>query len=109
MPILESQIVEHLQNYALRKISLDEFVEWFVPISIRIDQSHDDEAIELAHRIDGVLSEASSASWSEGDIHEELARPFVSHPVAEEIDVFGDPDLFFSVAQSSAANVCVSA
>lgn len=79
-----------------------------MPVSIHVNESQDGEAIELAHRIDGILSEASSAEWSEEDIHEELARPFVSEWVAEDIDVYGDPNLF-SIPQSSAANICVTA
>lgn len=106
MAKLESQIRQELSRYVNREESLDQFLQWFVPVSIGIDESGDDDAIQLAHRIDGVLAEASSAQWSENDIHEELERPFVSALVAE--DVVGDPSPF-STSQSSAMNVCVAA
>jgi len=106
MAKLESQIRQELSRYVSREESLAQFLQWFVPVSIDIDESGDDDAIQLAHRIDGVLAEASSAQWSEKDIHEELERPFVSDLVAE--DVVGDPSPF-STSQSSATNVCVAA
>jgi hypothetical protein len=106
MAKIELQIRQELSRYVNRQQSLDQFLQRFVPISIDIDQSGDDDAIQLAHRIDGVLAEASSGKWSEKDIHEELERPFVSSPVAE--NVVGDASPF-PIPQSSATNVCVAA
>lgn len=86
---LENQIRRELWRYANRRISFDDFLEWFVPISCGIEESGEADAVELAHQIDGILAEASSAGWSDEDIHEELARPFVPGRGAENI--VGDP------------------
>ena len=78
---LEIQIANHLAGILTRKWSLQEFREWFVPLSIVIEDSKNEPAIELAYRIDGILAEASSAGWSDADLSEELARvtsPLVS-------------------------------
>lgn len=70
---LESQIANRVSQIGA-KGSLDEFREWFVPISIRIEQSGSPRAIELSYEIDGILAEASSAGWCEDDLREELAN-----------------------------------
>jgi hypothetical protein len=104
--VLESQIREKLLGYAVRMISFDDFLEWFVPVSCGIEQNGDCDAKDLAHHIDGILAEASSAGWSPEDIHAELSRPFVVSPFAE--NVVGDPSPFpvsRSSATSSAINV----
>jgi hypothetical protein len=106
MAMLELEIIQQLDRYAHRQMSFDQFVEWFVPISLSVANSGDNDAIQLANRIDGILGEASSAHWSEEDIHEELARPFVGSSIAEE--VFGDPSSL-SIPASSVPNVCVPA
>lgn len=109
MAVLENRIRELLLDYANRRKSFEDFLQSFVPISCNIEQSGDADAIELAHYVDGVLAEASSAGWSEVDIHAELARPFLASPFAE--NVFGDSSSF-PVPQSSAeltANFSVAA
>jgi hypothetical protein len=77
---LEIQIT----NQAVRCIegdsSLEQFREWFVPASLDIEISGNPSAVALAHRIDGILAEASSAHWSDSEIVDALARivgPFV--------------------------------
>jgi hypothetical protein len=92
MAKLENQIREMLWQFAKGDKSFDDFLECFVPISCNIEQGGDDQAIQLAHHIDGILSEASSAHWDENDIREELARPFVADSFAR--DVVGDPSPF---------------
>jgi hypothetical protein len=105
---VDSQIRKALWKYIEGKISLDDFHAWFVPISWNIEESHEPQAIQLAHEIDGILAEASSADWSESDIYEELSRLFLASPLAE--NVYGDPSPFpVSQSQSSAAKVCVAA
>jgi len=80
-------------------MSLDEFRAWFVPISWNIEESNEPQAIELAHRLDSVLAEASSGAWTEEQLHEELAGPFVADSFAQ--DVVGDSSRF-SVPQFAA-------
>jgi hypothetical protein len=103
---VESQIRQALWKYAERRESLDEFRAWFVPLSWNIEESGELAAIELAHHIDGILAEASSGGWTDEELHEELSRPFVVSPYAE--NVFGD-DSPFPVSRSSAPNFCVAA
>jgi hypothetical protein len=79
---VDSQIRQALWKYAEGKISLDDFRAWFVPISWNIEESHEPQAIQLTHQIDGILAEASSADWSESDIYEELSRLFLASPLA---------------------------
>ena len=78
---LDAQICAEVQRYVDRITSLDEFRDWFVPRSWSIEESRNVSDIALAHQIDGILGESSSANWSEEDIREELANailPFVS-------------------------------
>lgn len=103
MSALENQIRDVLAKYANRQMSFDSFLEWFAPISCNIEQSGDSDAIRLAHQVDGILAEASSADWSAEDIYEELSRPFSVSPFAE--NNAGEPSPFpVSRSQSSAAN-----
>ncbi len=53
-------------------MSLDAFRAWFVPLSANMEQSGEPQAIELAHRLDGILAEASSGGWTENELLEEL-------------------------------------
>jgi hypothetical protein len=68
-----AQILGQLQDCADRRLSLDDFRAWFVPRSLAIEESGQAEAIELAHRLDGILAEASAAGWSEADLCQEIA------------------------------------
>jgi hypothetical protein len=103
---LQDQIRNALWECAQQRMSLDDFRVWFVPLSCNIEGSGEPEAVELAHQIDGILAEASSAGWSDAEISEELARPFVLSPLAE--NVFGDP-LSFPVSQASVPNTTIRA
>ena len=79
---VKPQIQRAVLAYLGDRISLDEFRERFVPLSLNVERSKDLSAIQLAHRLDGVLGEASSAGWREKDTREELSnviRLFV-HP-----------------------------
>jgi len=96
---LENQIRKALWEYASNRVSLDEFRSRFVPISWDIEKSQDAAAIKLAHHIDGILAEASTAGWTEEELHEELRGSVAAMPFAE--DVVGDPSPF-SIPQCSA-------
>lgn len=78
MTELESQVRKTLWEYLSRRTSLDEFRASFVPISLDIEKSGDAQAMQLAHHIDGLLAEASSASWTEEELCEELAGSFAA-------------------------------
>src|SRR5579863_3763031 len=97
---LANHILSALRDYAERNKSLDEFLSWFVPVSSNVEQSGDPEAIYVANYIDGILAEASSAGWSEEEIHEELSSPFVGPRFAQ--NHYGDPLPNSSIAQSNA-------
>jgi hypothetical protein len=77
---LEIQITHEAVRCIEGNSSLEQFREWFVPVSLDIETSANQSAIALAHRIDGILAEAASAKWSDSEIVDELARivsPFV--------------------------------
>jgi hypothetical protein len=74
MSDLRIQILKELRNCADQSLSLDAFREWFVPLSMDIEQSGQPEAIELAHHVDGILAEASSAQWTDEDLRQEMAE-----------------------------------
>jgi hypothetical protein len=69
---IENQIRKALSECADGRMSLDDFRAWFVPLSANIESSQEPEAAELAHRIDGILAEASSGGWIEDELFEEL-------------------------------------
>ena len=71
---LDLQIRNEVSRYLSHTIVLDKFYDWFVPRSWDIERSGNVLAIALAHRIDGLLAEASSAQWSEEELRQELAR-----------------------------------
>jgi hypothetical protein len=76
---IEDQIRKNVRKFALGILSLDEFLQWFVPISWDIEKSKNPSLIALVHGLDGILAESSSAKWSESDMREVLAeavRPF---------------------------------
>ena len=98
MADIADQIRGKLWRYASEQESLDEFLQWFVPVSCNIEESQDPEAIDIAHYIDGILAEASSAEWNEEDIRKELGRPFVADEFGED-SVGLNP---FPIPQSSA-------
>lgn len=78
---LGHQIGRRLSDFVDGRTCLQDFRKWFVPLSITIEESGDDAATALAHEIDGLLAEASSAGWTEEDLKEELAslgQPFAS-------------------------------
>jgi hypothetical protein len=79
---LENQIRKALWEYASSRVSLDEFRSRFVPISWDIEKSQDPAAIKLAHHIDGILAEASTAGWTEEQLHEELRGSVAAMPFA---------------------------
>jgi hypothetical protein len=88
MADLAIQILGELRKCVDRRLSMDEFRAWFVPLSLEIERSGQPPAIELAHRLDGILAEASSANWSEDDLRQELADIGLSSgtgPYAESI------------------------
>lgn len=77
----ETQIRQKIDKLADGKLSLDDFQQWFVPISWNIERSKDPSLIALVYEIDGILAESSSAHWSEPVVREVLAnaiRPFAS-------------------------------
>jgi hypothetical protein len=79
MADLHIQILVELRKCVDQNLSLDAFRQWFVPLSLDIEQSGEPDAIELVHHLDGVLAEASSAEWSDADLREEMARIVREH------------------------------
>jgi hypothetical protein len=70
---LHEEILSELRKCVDRSQSLDAFRQWFVPISWDIEQAGEGDAIALAHRLDGILAEASSAEWTDADLLHQMA------------------------------------
>lgn len=79
MADLHSRILVELRQCADQSLSIDAFREWFVPLSMDIEESGQSDAIELAHHLDGILAEASSARWSDEDLRHEMAGLALDH------------------------------
>jgi hypothetical protein len=94
MADLYSRILAELRRCEDQSLALDDFRAWFVPLSLDVEQSDQPEAIQLAHHIDGVLAEASSADWNEDDLRQELAN--IAHSWAEPYgeNRYGSPGAF---------------
>jgi hypothetical protein len=73
MSSLENQIRHQLERCVSGQCSLDEFRNWFVPVSLDIEGCGNPNAIKLAYEIDAALGEASSGQWSDRGLLEELA------------------------------------
>lgn len=74
MAVLEDQIRAKSKLFCSGQLSLNDFTAWFVPVCWNIEQWGDDSTIALAHKLDGILAEASSGKWSERQLKEELTR-----------------------------------
>jgi hypothetical protein len=104
---LDLQIQRELARLSGGRSSLAKFRDWFLPVSINIEESGNSSAIALVYQIDGILAEASSAGWDEEAIKEELARVSGAFPSKTERDgphVFAktqEIDLQFGVRRAS--------
>lgn len=108
MPVsLETEIANAVLKCVDGSLPLEEFRRWFVPMSLDIELSGNQEAIDLVYRIDGLLAEASSGKWSEDEIREELERiqlPF--GPTAE--NCFGIPMSTAESYANTASNTAIT-
>jgi len=71
---LDAQIADRVHEYLNGHLSFHEFQQWFVPASWNIERSGNRSAIALAHNVDGILAESSSANWDEMVLQRELAN-----------------------------------
>jgi len=109
MPLpLETEIAYALSNCVDKRLSLEEFQQWFVPISVDIESSGNQEAIDLVYRIDGVLAEASSGEWADKDILEELERILLPFDSTAE-NRFGNPIFTPESYANTACNAAITA
>jgi hypothetical protein len=79
---IEAKIRRALLECSERRLSLDEFRAWFVPLSWNIEESGDPQAMELAHQIDGILAEASSGGWTEEQLCEQLTSSVLAKSIS---------------------------
>ena len=77
MSDLESQLRKALLRYTSGEIELDEFQEWFVGTLWTMEEAS--PACPLANEIEGILSESSTANWSEDDLRATLRRILAEH------------------------------
>ena len=69
---LETVIRKELVRYLARRISIRCFQERFAALSWNIEGTGEAGAIELAHEVEGLLAEATSAEWTEDELREEM-------------------------------------
>jgi hypothetical protein len=68
------QIRERMSRYLRGDESVRAFRDWFAPVSWNIEDCLDQETIDLAYRVEGILAESSSARWPESQLKQELAE-----------------------------------
>ena len=89
MSTVRTQILDAVSRYVDEQISLDTLHSLFVPLSNRIEESDDPNAVELAYLIDGLLAEGSEY-WSEQKLRQEFrnaVRPFAASAFLTEAQV----------------------
>jgi hypothetical protein len=74
---IDLEIRDWLGRYLNGDISLHEFEDWFVPVSWRIEQTHNAKAIELAGEVELRLAEYTNDDVTEDELRSEL-QPLVS-------------------------------
>lgn len=75
---LDVQIRYKLMSYLLGEISLQSFEDWFVPSSWNVDQSKNQDAINMVYEIELRLAEFSNGHRSEEELKDFL-RPLVAN------------------------------
>jgi hypothetical protein len=73
MADLYERLLESLRT-VVNEVSLEEFRDWFAPISVDVEQTDDHDVIQLVYQIDGVLSESSSGHWPLDVLLQELSN-----------------------------------
>jgi hypothetical protein len=103
---LDLEILHELWKCSHGDLSIEDFQAWFAPISLDVEQSGQPEAIELAHRVEGVLAEASSGGWSEDELLQEIVEivRYSARSIGE--NRYGNPS---PVAESNATSVFIHA
>ncbi len=97
-PSLDNDIRERLASYLLGEGSLEDFKDWFVPVLLEVDNSHNQKAINMAYEIELRLAEYSNAYWSEDEL-KRLLRPLVEN-YEIEVQRSSAPKLSASVQQN---------
>ncbi|MGO8761579.1 MAG: hypothetical protein ACLP2P_02315 [Desulfobaccales bacterium] len=73
-PSLENEIRDKLASYLLEEISLEDFVDWFVPTSWNVAQCTNQNAINLVYEIELWLAEYSDGHWNEHELKNHLRQ-----------------------------------
>jgi len=79
---LDLEIREKLAEHLANQISLDQFVQWFVPATWEIEESGNILASELAHEIQLRLAEFSENHWTEEELRRLLSPLIESYSVS---------------------------
>jgi hypothetical protein len=77
-PSLDHEIRDKLGSYLLGEFSLEDFKDWFVPVSWDVDHGNNQAAINLVYEIELRLAEYSDGYWSEDEL-KNLLRPLVEN------------------------------
>ncbi len=77
-PSLDHEIRDKLGSYLLGEFSLEDFKDWFVPVSWDVDHGNNQAAIKMVYEIELRLAEYSDGYWSEDEL-KNLLRPLVEN------------------------------
>src|SRR5215475_1502128 len=70
MVMLSQEILDRVRSYVEGYVTLDDFEVWFVPATLAVHQSNDQEAQEIAGTINLWLAEFSNGDRTEHEIRE---------------------------------------
>jgi hypothetical protein len=73
------ELMDQLHKYLAGQTSLSDFEYWLYALAWDVEQSASPDMIALVNRLEGLLAEASSASWPEDVLRQEIGksiRPF---------------------------------
>jgi hypothetical protein len=69
---MKNELISKLEAYINGAIGREEFSSWFYAFSRRAEKRFTGSLLEFVYEVEGVLAEASSGSWSEEGLIEEL-------------------------------------
>jgi hypothetical protein len=87
--MMVDELVNRVDQYLGNDSSLGEFEAWFYDLAFDIERRWSGRVVDIAHQIEGILAEASSAGWSEAEIRSELdfaVQNYRQHPLILRLD-----------------------
>ena len=77
----ENELRKTLWNYILGRLSLDQFKDWFIPLSQGIENKAEQSLVDLSYQVKLRLAEFSNGDWTEPELKDQLV-PLLMNPSA---------------------------